>query len=500
MTIIKNIKTFARVHPDRAALMDDDICLTYRELDFLSTNWALYFLKIGIQKNDKVMVCMRNSSRFLAVIVALEKLDATIMPMNYQLFQKDIKDICDKYHVKCIVTESYFQDTFTGIENTILYVENFKVDFTDRSESESFPLVENYQDDSEMIFFTSGSTGKPKGIVLLKKSLNPTVLPDYLKNRASIHLLVRPMFFRSHLTLAYSTLLQGDTLVVSRSDDAGTIYQLLSTHRVSQMTSGPSDLHELVKYMELTPKTAPPSLREVMTTGRAVPDELKQKLMLYFPGCDIIDFYGTSEVGAISSINKSEWKTKNKSSGKPEFFVDLIVIDENRETLEALQVGEICVKSQYAMQGYKFEESLKDNTFFGEYICTGDMGYIDEDGYLFILGRKIEVINRGGFYFYPSELEKNILEIKGVQQAAVLPVPDSKWGQVPAAFIVLEESHQRLDEHVIREHIKTKLLVTLPSHKIPEYFVFLEELPINLGGKIDKQRLLIFLTNVTTYL
>jgi acyl-CoA synthetase (AMP-forming)/AMP-acid ligase II len=262
------------------------------------------------------------------------------------------------------------------------------------------------------------------------------------------------------------------------------------------MTSGPTDLYELVKYMELTHKNVPASLKEVMTTGRALPEELKQKLMLYLPNCDIIDFYGTSEVGAISSISKSEWKMKNKSSGKPEFFVDVIIIDDNRETLEALEVGEICVKSQYTMQGYKFEESLTDQTFIGEYICTGDMGYIDEEGYLFILGRKKEVINRGGFYFYPSELEKNISSIKGVHQATVLPVPNIKWGQVPAAFIVLEESHQHLDEHVIREHIKTKLLVTLPSHKIPEYFVFLSELPINLGGKIDHSRLLSNLTSV----
>src|SRR6476620_4446926 len=104
MTIINNIKTFARVHPDRAAIVDDSGRLTYRELDLLSTNWALKFHRMGIRKNDSVMVCMRNGSQFLSVIVALEKLDATIMPMNYQLFQKDIKEICAKYDVKAIVT------------------------------------------------------------------------------------------------------------------------------------------------------------------------------------------------------------------------------------------------------------------------------------------------------------------------------------------------------------------------------------------------------------
>ena len=146
------------------------------------------------------------------------------------------------------------------------------------------------------------------------------------------------------------------------------------------------------------------SLKEVMTTGRALPDELKQKLELHFRLCDIIDFYGTSEVGAISSINKLEWKTKNKSSGKPEFFVDVIIIGENREILGRLEVGEIAVKSKYGMQEYRFEQSLTMDSFVGEYICTGDMGYIDEDGYLFIIGRKTEVINRGGFYFYPSKI------------------------------------------------------------------------------------------------
>ncbi|CAN7539244.1 class I adenylate-forming enzyme family protein [Rossellomorea sp. LjRoot5] len=499
MTIIKSIKTFARFHPDRLALVDDDISLTYGELEILSTNWALTFLQMGIQKNDRVMVCMKNSSRFLAVIVALEKLDATIMPMNYQLFQKDVKDICGKYDVKYVITELYFQSTFTGLGNKTHFVENLTIGFMDRNVTTASHLFEHYDDESEMIFFTSGSTGKPKGISLLKKSLNPTVLPDFLKKKFSVHLLVRPMFFRSHLTLAYNTILQGDTLVVSRSDDPGTIYQLLTANLVKQMTSGPTDLYELVNYMESESKEAPHSLKEVMTTGRALPDGLKERMASHFPRCDIIDFYGTSEIGAISSISKSEWKMKNRSSGKPEFFVDVIIMDETKGKAAPLVPGEICVKSKYAMKEYKFEKDVTAYSFVDGYIRTGDVGYLDEDGYLFIVGRKNEVINRGGFYFYPSELENSMLEIKEVQEVAVLPVQDDKWGQVPAAFVVLKESHQPFDELEMKEYLKTKLLLTLPAHKIPEYVTFLKEMPFNLGGKIDKPKLYGLMTNVATH-
>jgi acyl-CoA synthetase (AMP-forming)/AMP-acid ligase II len=499
MTIIKSIKTFARFHPDRLALIDDDISLTYGELEVLSTNWAITFLQMGIQKNDRVMVCMKNSSRFLAVIVALEKLDATIMPMNYQLFQRDVMNICDKYDVKYVITELYFQSTFAGLEDKTHFVENLTIGFTERNVPTASRLFELYDEESEMIFFTSGSTGKPKGISLLKKALNPTVLPDFLKEKCSVHLLVRPMFFRSHLTLAYNTILQGDTLVVSRSDDPGIIYHLLTANLVKQMTSGPTDLYELANYMEAKSKEAPHSLKEVMTTGRALPDGLKERLAFLFPKCDIIDFYGTSEIGAISSISKSEWKMKNRSSGKPEFFVDVIIMDETNKQAAPLEHGEICVKSKYAMKEYKFEKEITAYSFIDGYIRTGDMGYLDEDGYLFIVGRKSEVINRGGFYFYPSELEHHMLKIKGVQEVAVLPVQDDKWGQVPAAFVVINESHQSFDELEIKEYIKTNLLLTLPAHKIPEYVTILKEMPINLGGKIDKPKLYGLLTNVATH-
>ncbi|MBB4824753.1 acyl-coenzyme A synthetase/AMP-(fatty) acid ligase [Sporosarcina luteola] len=497
MTIMQNIRTFAKFFPGRTATIDDTLCLTYRELELLSTNWALTFWKAGIRKYDRVMVCMRNSSRFIGVIVALEKLDAVIMPMNYQLFQKDSRRVCNEYDVKAIITEPFFEDTFAGLEQIIVDAEKLELDFTIRSETESASLTDVYADDSEMIFFTSGSTGKPKGIGLLKTSLNPTVLPDYMKKQASIHLLVRPIFFRSHFSLAYSTLLQGDTLAVSKSDNPRILYELLTTHQANQMTTGPSDLYELVNYMEKMTVQAPPSLREVLTTGRALPDDLKKKLLLYFPHCEIIDFYGTSEVGAISSINKSEWTDKSGSTGKPEFFIDILIIDENKEEVGTGEVGEIYVKSNYAMEGYKFEESLRDQAFVGDYISTGDMGYLDEDGYLFLMGRKKEVINRGGFYFYPSELEKSMLEISGVRQAAVLPVPDNKWGQVPAAFIVLEESYRCMDEYVVREWIQAKLLGSLPLHKMPEYILFIELLPVNLGGKIDSHQLLDILASVT---
>ncbi|KQU63234.1 hypothetical protein ASG66_02145 [Bacillus sp. Leaf406] len=501
MTIVENIKTFSRFHPDRLSIVDVDRKMTYRDLDYLSSNWALEFHRRGVRSQSKVMVCLRNSNQFLATIVALEKLDATIIPINYQLFQKDIKAICEKYGIHFIMTEIHFAPTFRGIENqlAIHYMETMTFDFKKPDDSAEQILTSYYSDHSEMLFFTSGSTGEPKGIALSKKALNPTVLPDFLKVKPSVHFLVRPMFFRSHLTLAYSTILQGDTLVVSNDDDPECIYSMLVSSGVNQMTSGPTDLYELMNYLEETDQMIPRSLKEVMSTGRAIPKELKNRLSTHFPKCDIIDFYGTSEIGAISSISSSEEKWKNGSSGHPEFFVDLMIVNDNGDPVPPLEQGEICAKSKYCMKEYRLEKDLTLDTFIDGYIRTGDMGFVDEEGLLFIVGRKCEVINRGGFYFYPSELEDHLMSIPIVKDAVVLPAEDQRWGQVPAAFIVLYDVDSTHDALNSEEYLKSELFKSLPDHKIPEHFLFLEELPINLGGKIDKPKLLKLLTPLITH-
>lgn len=485
MTIISSVKEFSARYPDYDAVVDSKQALTYRELDLYSTKWAQYLAEAGIKPGDKVMICLRNSSVFVTILLALEKLDTMIIPLNYHTPSQEVEDLAEEYGISLLITEEFFRSRFSDVSMDVLYKEEVRIE---KSSDSSTPELESEGnlENGEMLFFTSGSTGKPKGIVVKKSNIAPAILPDMAKERQSRHFIVRPIFFRSHLTLAYGTLLQCDTLILSEDDSPGEIYRLITEHGVSQITSGPTDLQQLVDFMEENSLSIPDTLVEIMSTGRALSAELRKKLPVLAPHATVIDFYGTSEAGPITSIDHCEWNEKAGSSGLPEYFIQLRIMDEKGRMLEAGEVGEVCIKSGQIMNEYYNDSLLTEKTFHGEFLRTGDLGCLDEDGYLYLVGRSKEVINKGGYNFYCSEIEDALLQIDEVKQATVIPVADKKWGQVPAAFLKLQGAEHPAE---VCDTIRQELLTRLAEYKCPEYFTIVAEIPVNLGGKVDKKAL-----------
>ncbi|TCN20554.1 class I adenylate-forming enzyme family protein [Mesobacillus foraminis] len=485
MTIISSVKEFSARYPDYHAVIDSHQTLTYRELDSYSSNWARFLAESGIQPGAKVMICLRNSSVFVAILLALEKLNTMIIPLNYHTPSQEVEQLADEYGISLLITEEFFRNRFSDVSMDVLYKEEVRLEKTAGAGSLD-QEDEGSLESGEMLFFTSGSTGKPKGIVVKKSNIAPAILPDMAKERQSRHFIVRPIFFRSHLTLAYGTLLQCDTLILSEDDSPGEIYRLITEHEVTQITSGPTDLQQLVDYMEENSLNIPSSLAEIMSTGRALSAELRRKLPALAPHATVIDFYGTSEAGPITSIDHCEWNEKAGSSGLPEYFIQLRIMDEDGRELEAGEIGEVSIKSGQIMNEYYNDPLLTDQTFHGEFLRSGDLGYLDEDGYLYLVGRSKEVINKGGYNFYCSEIEDAFLQIEEVKQAAVIPVADKKWGQVPAAFLKLQGANHPEE---VCETIRQALLTRLAEYKCPEYFTIVADIPVNLGGKVDKKSL-----------
>lgn len=487
-SLITVIKNYAFIHPDRLAIVDDKKEVTYEELNQRVNQWCGFLLEKGVTSNQSVMVFMHNKVEYLEVILALVKINAKVIPLNVYYKQSEIEYLIVQNQDAMMIADKEFshliEKASRNKSNIVLYVEDVGEKLCGTYPNSAIPEKEF---NSPLIFFTSGTTGKPKGIVLYPDSFFLQVPTDYYQETTECHLITRGLFFRSHLTLAISVLQEGKTLVLMREKSNESIWLLAHKYSINHMVSGPSDLTSLVEWLQENGKVMPESLEVVMTTGSLISYTLKRELTLHLPNTSFIDFYGTSEVGGISSIDETEWMTKHGSVGIPSFFVNCRITDEKGEKVKTGEIGEICISSSYTMKEYLENEELNKNTFFQNFVRTGDYGYLDEDGYLFLSGRRQDEINHGGFSFYSTEVEDFLNRLSSVKDAIVLGKKNDAYGQIPIAYLVIDKQSNKYE---VEEEIRKVCEDRLPAFKKPVFFHFLSEMPLTSAGKPNREKLL----------
>ncbi|GKU77240.1 class I adenylate-forming enzyme family protein [Paenibacillus sp. L3-i20] len=485
---IERLEKNAKYLPNRQAVVDEQRSVTYSELFRRTDQWAhLLSQKFGIQSGDKVMILMKNSTAYMETIIALIKLDAVAIPLNYHnLF--GVQTIYQRAECKLLITERDMDcGTIPGYDQMMtMEVEDMELELSEHS---TLPTCwGSSTGERELLFFTSGTTGTPKGIVVTHRNFFIDVPENYFSESTVNYLMIRPLFFRSHLTLATTILSDGNTILLLRDPEPSGIYDMTNLHSVSHMISGPTDLMEMVTWLNTHGKTMPNCLQEVMTTGRSTSYEFKKNASRYFPEVLFIDFYGTSEAGGISSTDSMEWLEKEQSAGRPDFFVTVQIMDDEGNCLQAGCTGEVCVQSKHSMREYYSEPQLTSETFYGTFLRTGDMGYLDDDGYLFLLGRKQDAINRSGLIFYASEVESVLERISEIEDAKVLGIPNLAEGEVPVAFVKARDGLQGSAD--LQMIIHSICQDNLPAYKIPKDIIILSVMPYNNAGKINRHDLL----------
>ncbi|MEC3885145.1 class I adenylate-forming enzyme family protein [Halobacillus sp. HZG1] len=486
-SLIERIGKYAFYYPERIAAIDEMKELTYKELNEKVNQWFRYFEVSGMNSKHPVMIYMNNTVSYIEVLLALIKINANIIPLNTQYKKEDIEFLWNKNPGAFFISDhSVCEDLENSakINNvTLIAVEKSYRDVKNQTQKEPDSRLEF---SSPLIFFTSGTTGIPKGILVQPDSFFLKIHPDYFRDHTEYILVTRPLFFRSHLTLAVSVLQEGKTLVLSESNSNEKTWLLCDKYSINQLISGPLGITSFLDWIEANNKKFPETLETIMTTGSPISYTLKERLMVKAPHSSFIDFYGTSEVGGISFIDESEWLEKHGSVGMPSFFVKCLILDETGKELPTGEVGEICIDSPHTMEGY-LNDLENNQTFFGDYIRTGDYGYIDFRGYLYLKGREQDRINHGGFHFYSTEVEDYIIDVPNVKEVVVLGKKCSNYGQRPIAYVVFDASNETKETliNMIKQSIKA-----LPSFKKPVYFHALPTIPLTAAGKPDREKLL----------
>ncbi|GAH41363.1 unnamed protein product, partial [marine sediment metagenome] len=349
-----------------------------------------------------------------------------------------------------------------------------------------------------ILLYTAGTTGVPKGVMLSHNSFAVYVLENVTPADPELeerNILTVPLYHVAGIQAMMAAIYGGRTLVMERQFDAKEWMELVESEKANRAMMVPTMLKQLMDHPEFSEHDL--SSLKVITYGAApMPLEVIKRALDVFPGVSFINAFGQTETAStittlgpedhiISGTEEErEKKLKRLSSiGKPMSDVEMRIIDEDGRELPVGQVGEIVARGPRVMTGYWKDEEKTEKTIDKDgWIHTGDMGYMDEDGYFYLAGRAMDMIIRGGENISPEEVEAVLRTHPKVEEAAVIGIPDEEWGEQPRAIVVLKQGETATAEEII-EHCRANL----SSFKRPRSVVFIDELPRNPMGKVLKR-------------
>ena len=494
----------ARKHPDDPCLVvetaTDESRLTFKEFNDRVDRTARLLREYDVGKNDRVAVYMQNNVETLEAYYGAMKLGALPVPVNHRFKDREVEYVLRDSGSGLIIFDSEAAETvrtLVGNEASVddfLYVgedtPKYADDYRAVRESASTDRVEVEPDrlDDAALLYTSGTTGKPKGCVLthdnvIQNTVN-TVYSAGLEENDDRFLLVTPMFHVAAFGLFNNTFYAGSmTYVVDEFDPVRTLEiieeaDITGSFFVPTMSRAMLAVDDFDSY-DLS------SFRHYMTGAAPSGRELKQSIIEAF-GADLYDLFGQTEMSPVTTmLSPEDALDKPDSVGKPIINVTLKVVDDNGEEVEQGEIGRAAYKGPTAFREYlgmpeKTREVFDDEGFF----VSSDLVRRDEDGFVYFIGRYDDMIISGGENIHPAEIEEVLHEHEAIAEAAVVGVPDEKWGErVKAVVVTVNGVDLSADE--VTAHVATHLA----DFKKPREVEFRDELPRNPTGKVVKAQL-----------
>ncbi|MGF6950639.1 long-chain acyl-CoA synthetase [Neobacillus sp. B4I6] len=476
--------------------------LFYKEKTFtnietkqFSDQFACGLRNLGIAKGDRVIVCMPNCPEVLFAYQGITRAGATIVPVMFTLHPKELHYIARNSGAKAVITSSAVRNnvesSFEGLPaKPQLIVVDLPSDERAKNFYDVFVPAENQlvdgvnSDDTAVILYTSGTTGNPKGVLLTHKNLysNAENSAKHNETERGTTLGVLPLAHVYGLTISNICFLTGSSIVIFSSFDTQEVFKAIERHQVKTFSAVPAMIHALVSYPHADQYNTS-SLESVGSGSAPLPVALLHAFEQKF-GAKVYEGYGLSEAAPVVTAHRKGIEIKPGSVGIPIPGVELKIVDENGKEVQAGEVGELIVRGDSVTPGYYQNSEETSRVLKGSWLFTGDMARIDDDGYVYIVDRKKDLIIRGGFNVYPRDVEEILNAHEQVFEAAVVGVPDERMGEEMVACVVKKPGAKVTEEdliHYCQDH--------LAKNKTPRRIVFLEALPRNGVGKILKTHL-----------
>ncbi|MAF38038.1 MAG: hypothetical protein CL696_04010 [Chloroflexi bacterium] len=494
--------------PDRPAVIFEGQTITFEGLAERVNRLANGLSELGVGPRDRVATMQVNTNQCIEAYFAATQLDAIYVPINFRAKTDELAQMLEIAQPTCLLLgERYLSLVPEGSRSSegIILLDG-ETNGSNKSYetllAESSPdqmhFPEAGDEDTTVIMFTAGTTGVPKGVMLTHDSFSSYLLATVEPADPEVeesNLITVPFYHIAGLQAALAAVYGGRTLVVMRQFEPEEWLRLAQENQANRAMLVPTMLKHLMEH----PKFADFDLSSlsVITYGAApMPLEVICEAIGRFPGARFINAFGQTETASTITMlppddhvldgSPEEIETKLKrltSIGKPLDDVEVSIVDEGGQAVAMGEQGEIIARGSRMMAGYWQEESATRDTIRGGWIYTGDLGYQDEDGYIFLSGRAKDFIKRGGEMISPEEVEQVLRSHPKLDDAAVIGVPDVEWGEEVRAVVV--GLSDRVTESEVIEFCRDKMA----GYKRPRSVVFVGELPRNVMGKVLKRDL-----------
>ncbi|WP_088006189.1 class I adenylate-forming enzyme family protein [Indiicoccus explosivorum] len=492
MFIAEKLEQFASQQPDQPITVFNGKVTSYGELHRKASSLARHFQDKGYKTDDIVALLLPNCDDFLVCYYACQIGGFTVLPVNTKLAPNEIRYILTHSEARGLIYDRSYREMLDGIRPDLTALEDEAVrgeglDQLMESGDEALP-VGREADDTSVIFYTSGTTGKPKGVMLSNKNVEAAaeIWSASMEMTADDRVLIVAPLFHCAASHVFSIPLihKGGTVVIEEGFSPEHNLSVMEQEKVTIFFGVPAMYSVLLNTPQLE-KTDLSSLRLFTYGASPMPYELVKRVKTLFPDVKVQNLYGQTEnAPAATSLTDESALEKIGSVGKPLLYTGVRVADEEGNALPVGEVGEIIVKGPQVMKGYLKNEEATHQTIRDGWLFSGDLGKFDEEGFLYIVDRKKDMIIRGGENIYPLEVEEVLYEMPEVLEAAVVGVPHEVLGEVPKAFVVLKEGQSLAEEEVL-DYCRGKIA----NYKLPAEVEFIGTLPRNASGKVLKTAL-----------
>jgi len=468
--------------PEKLFILGDHGTLTHaefiRKLENLSSCISHRF---GSRKN--ILLMADNTPFFIISYLSIIYSGNIAVLVETRISENDLKSIIDTSSLSASLVQDkychYFEDSPSVIMNESILAEAGDEEFF----LHPFPGVQG--DDIAVIIFTSGSTGTKKGVMLTHKNLitNTGSIIEYLGlDETDRMCVVLPFFYCYGASLLHTHLRAGGSIVLNQKPFLGSVINDINTYRCTGFAGVPSTYQILVNKTRFLQQKFP-SLRYFTQAGGQLPNRYIKIITEHFPEKKFYVMYGATEATARLSYLPPELVfTKMGSIGKGIPGVTLAVLDQNGRAVKPSEIGEIAAEGDNIMKGYYNDPEGTEAVLKNGWLYTGDLATIDDDGFIYVVGRSKNIIKSGGYRISPNEIENEILSLEKIKGCVVFGIPDDIMGEAVVAVI---QAPNTVDQHDLRREIVAYCNQRLPSYKVPKKIYFIDEFPLNSSNKMD---------------
>jgi long-chain acyl-CoA synthetase len=498
MTLGALLTENARRDPGRIAIVCDGRRLTYRELDLLSNCVANTLIERGIAPGDRVAVYLPNGIELVVALCGVFKSGAIVVPVSTRLAPAEVEIMMEDSTPAAMIFHSHARPSVKGfcarLSNPLLICDagagagELDLNAVMAAGSQASPIPVS-SDDVAMIAYTSGTTGRPKGAIQTHANLivgsGEMTAQAWGLHADDVILITTPMAHRIGLArLANAFVLGAKLAIMPRFDGAGAI-GLIEAEGVTVVSLVPTIARMLLPEIEKRPQACR-SIRTVVATGEAFPEDVQRRLTELLPQVRVYGFYSQTEGGFMASLSPEDQLTHPGSVGRPVPTVEVRIVDENLRDVPPGNPGEILVRcgapgERSVMPGYYQLPDANAEAFVDGWLRTGDVGRLDDDGFLYFVDRAKDMIVSGGLNIYSREVELALGRHPAVADAAVIAVPDPEFGEAVMAFVELAPGRTVSQEELV-EHCRAYIA----GYKKPKHVSFVAALPRNTTGKVMK--------------